>query len=232
MKNISSLFFSALIFLTFEFAHAGLLMTYHQLALKDLDEMNELVTSKIKEAKKARSGKIVPLKEALQAVFSRPNEDGMVGKVYSPLVTELDRLDSLEKVYRDLTEEALNALKNTKNFKPDVQVTYSIFLENLVAEFKPSAAEEGLEKRIIEKIAQASVELTKDALKERKRRLMKEGESPSVLAEHALKAAAEKKALQKTTVDISPKVEAKSDKPVTDPSVKPGKEFETDENSK
>jgi transcriptional regulator with XRE-family HTH domain len=53
----------------------------------------------------------------------------------------------------------------------------------------------------IEKIAKASIELTKDALKERKRRLMKEGESPSVIAvtvlkniEEEKKAAAEAKA--------------------------------------
>lgn len=206
-------------------AQAGLLMTYHQLTLKDLDEMTELVSAKIKESKKSSSGKIIPLREAMQAVFSRPNEDGMIIKVYSPLKTQLDRLDSLEKVYRDLTDEALHALRNNKNFKADVQVTYAIFLENLISEFKPLASEPGFERKTLEKIASASVELTKEALKERKRRLMKEGESPSVLATLALKQLDEKKAELKA----EPKTDdARVEKPAAKAPVKT--EVKTDAN--
>lgn len=236
MKNqMRILFFTLMAFLFFSRSEAGLLMTYHQLALKDLDEMNELVNGKIKESKKTRSGKVVPLKEGLQAVFSRPNEDGMVAKVYFPLRSELERLDSLEKIYRDLTDEAMNALQNTKNFKADVQVTYAIFLENLIAEFKPLIKDDGFEKKTIEKIAKASIELTKEALKERKRRLMKEGESPSVLAELVLKQAEEKKAEAPPAAESKPSTAAPVAKPAeqkVDPSVVPDQEFEADEKSK
>lgn len=196
---------------------------YHQLALKDLDQMNDFVNSKIKESKKSSSGKIIPLREGLQAVFSRPNEDGMIAKVYVPLRNELDRHSSLEKSYKDLIDEALYALKNTKNFKADVQVSYAIFLENILSEFKPLAGEVGFERKMIEKIAQASVQLSKDALKERKRRLMKEGESPSVLAELVLKSADQEKKARE---------EKKSAEVVIDKTVVPGKEFDLENKPK
>ena len=107
-------------------ASAGLLYTYNQLTVKDLDQMSALVKNKINESKAADAGKIVPIKEGLQAVFSRPNSDDMIDKVSSPLRTILDQEDATEKVFGDLVTEALNALINTKNFKKEVQVTYSI----------------------------------------------------------------------------------------------------------
>ncbi|MFM6928865.1 MAG: hypothetical protein ACKOX6_10410, partial [Bdellovibrio sp.] len=93
-------------------AQAGLLFNYSQLATKDLDEMNQLVTDKIKESKKAYSGKNVPLKEALQAVYSRPNDDDMIDKIAAPLRTNLDEIEAWEKTVSQLTDEAVNALKH------------------------------------------------------------------------------------------------------------------------
>lgn len=165
---------------------AGLLMPYHKLAVKDLDQMNKLVADKIKESKKASDGKIVPLKEALQAVLARPNEDGMIDKVLTPLKNEIDDHDAWEKTIEQLTTEALNALKMTKNFKGDAQVSYAIFLENLIAELKPSAHKEGFEKKTLERIRDAKIKLSKEAQKERKLRLMKSPVSPSEIAEMVL----------------------------------------------
>ncbi len=203
---------------------AGLLMTYHQLTMKDLDQMNEFVNSKLKEARKSSTGKIIPLREGLQAVFSRPNDDGMIAKIYSPLRNELERQNTLEKVYKDLIDEAIHVLTHPQNFKPDVQTTYAIFLENLISEFKPMLKDEAsFEKKMIEKIANASIELSNESLKERKRRLMKEGKSPSVLANLVLKEAKEE---QKPVADKKPA------EPVIDKSVVPGQEFESEVKSK
>lgn len=168
---------------------AGLLMNYSQLALKDLDQMNALVVSKIKEAKKSSSGKVVPLKEALQAVYSRPNEDGMIEKVIGPLRTELDGDEEWEKTLNSLTVEAIDALKNTKAFKPVVQVTYQIFLENMMIDMKPYLGKAGFERSLVEKIRQAKIENTKESNNERKLRMMKSTISPSELAEQLLSGA-------------------------------------------
>jgi hypothetical protein len=188
-------------------AAAGLLFKYHQLVLKDLDQMNAMVSEKIKESKKSYAGKIVPLKEALQAVLARPDEDSMVDKVLPPLRAELEDLNSWEKAVRTLTDEALNALRVTRSFHGDVQVTYAIFLENLMAEIKPLAYKGGFEKKILEKIRDAKIEITKEATKESTLRRMKTTVSPSQIATDLLKEAEIKAAEEKAK---EPKVEETS----------------------
>lgn len=173
---------SLILFFITGIAHAGLLFTYHQLTLKNLDQMNALIKNKIKESKSAYSGKLVPLKEALQAIFSRPNTDDMINKVKDPLRNQLDQESSYEIIFEELIQEAIYALKNTKNFKRDVQVTYAIFLENTIAEFKPDIKDGNFEMKMLTKISESNLILTKEARKERQLRLMTEGVSPSELA--------------------------------------------------
>lgn len=163
-------------------ARAGLLFTYNQLTTKDLEQMNQLVRNKIKESKTAGSGQVVPLKEALQAVYSRPNQDNVIEKVMPALKAALDHDDESERVYKELIDEALNALTHTKNFKKEVQVTYSIFLENIISEFKPDLKKDSFEEKMIRKIAEKNIQLTKDAINDRRLRLMSESPSPSQIA--------------------------------------------------
>ena len=100
--------------------------------------------------------------------------------------TKLTDLGIYDKTVESLTQEALNALKNAKNFKPSVQVTYAYFLENLMAQTKSAAREDGFEKSMLEKIAKSDVSLSKEAINERKLRLMKESKSPSDIAKDIL----------------------------------------------
>lgn len=178
-------------FLLASHAQAGLLFNYSQLALKDLDQMNKLVTDKVKEAKKSSSGQVIPLKEALQAVYSRPNEDEMIDKIIAPLRTNLDNYDAWEKTLSQLTDEAIGALKNPRAFKPIVQATYVIFLENLLSELKPYIKQEGYERALAVRIRDAKIEVSKEAVNERKLRTMKNTTSPSEIATSVLKAADE-----------------------------------------
>ncbi len=187
--------------------NAGLLYTYNQLTVKDLDQMNALVKNKVKESKNADSGKIVPIKEGLQAVFSRPNSDDMIEKITPPLRAIMEQEDATEKVFGELVQEAINALKNTKNFKKEVQVTYAIFLENVISEFKPSLRVGGFEFKTIKKIADSDIELTKDAEKDRKLRLMQESSSPSVIAAKVIENFEEKLKAKPTAVDDSAKTD-------------------------
>lgn len=174
-------------------AQAGLLFNYSQLALKDLDQMNQLVLDKVKESKKSASGKVVPLKEALQAVYSRPNDDDMIEKVIAPLRSNLDEQEAWEKTLSQLTDEAINALKNPKAFKPVVQVTYVIFLENLLAEIKPYLKNgAGFERKLIERVRDADIKVTKEAANERRLRTMKSSVSPSEIAAKVLEQSAQK----------------------------------------
>ena len=185
---------------------AGLLYTYNQLTLKDLDQMSALVKNKLKESKSADAGKVVPIKEGLQAVFSRPNNDDMIEKISAPLRTVLEQEEATEKVFGELVAEAVNALTNTKNFKKEVQVTYAIFLENVISEFKPLLKKDGFEYTIVKKIADSSIELTKDAQRDRKLRLMQESTSPSEIAKRVLQDF-EEKSKKPTTAKDEPAVQ-------------------------
>ncbi len=148
--------------------------------------MNKLVQEKIKESKKA-DAKIVPLKEGFQAVFARPDQDRMIEKVAGPLRSEMVSLGRYEKAVNELTEEALNALTNTKNFKPTVQVTYLFFLENLMADMKPVLSDtDSFEKKLMQKIEKADIKLTKQALNELASRGFADKKSPSEVAEQIL----------------------------------------------
>ena len=187
MKYTFQTFLSVLLFLSFQSASAGLLFTYHQLALKDLDAMTKLVQSKVKESKRSGSGKVVPLKEAYQAVMSRPDDDGLIEKVVGPLRNALEDIEEKDRITQDLIQEALNALTNTKNFKADVQVTYWIFLENTIADLKQNLStsedvKSSFEYRMLDKIAKAKLEITDKAKQERTLRMMKSTNSPSEVA--------------------------------------------------
>jgi hypothetical protein len=173
-------------FLVGSHSWAGLLFTYNQLVLMELDQMSKLAQDKIKESKKA-DAKIVPLKEGFQAILSRPDQDRMIEKVAGPLRSEMVNLGKYEKAVTELTEEALNALRNTKNFKPTVQVTYLFFLENLMADMKPVLTDaESFEKKLMQKIKKAEIKLTKQALSDLASRGFADKKSPSEVAEQIL----------------------------------------------
>ena len=166
-------------------SQAGLLFSYNRLALKDLDDMSRLVKDKIKESHKETGDKSIPLKEGLQAVFSRPNPDFLIEKILPPLKSELDDLGAWERSLKSLVKEALGALKNPGAFKPEAQVTYLVFLENLVSELRPRSKEK-FETALLEQIRDAKIVVTDGAQKERQLRMMKETTSPSALAEQVL----------------------------------------------
>jgi hypothetical protein len=175
----------AITILSGKLAFAGLLYQYSALVTKDLDQMSKIVEEKVKESQHAGGDKVIPLKEGLQAVYCRPNEDGLIEKIISPIKSRLDELDAWELSLKKLTGEALGALKNPKAFHPPVQVTYLVFLENLMAEIKPKAGGE-FEKKVLVSIRDAKIEVTKEASHERVLRLMKESVSPSKIAEQIL----------------------------------------------
>jgi hypothetical protein len=186
-------------FLWASVSSAGLLYNYSQLTLKDLDQMNELAQKKIKEFKK--DGSVDVLKEAVQAVYSRPNDDAMVEKVIVPLRTELDENEQWEATMDALVQEAIGALKNPKAFKPVVQNTYAIFLENVIADFKPFAEKPGHERQVIQKIRDAKIEMSKEAVNERKLRTMSNHKSPSEIATQVLDGIVKAEAAEKKAAD-------------------------------
>jgi hypothetical protein len=184
---------------------AGLLYNYSQLTLKDLDQMNDMAKKKVKEFKKEKSPQV--LKEGVQAIYSRPNDDAMIEKVIQPLRSELEENDMWEGTIDELVQEAIGALKNPKAFKPVVQNTYAIFLENIIGDFKPFADKPGFERKELEKIRDAKIEMTKEAMNERKIRSMNTHKSPSEIASLSLDSIAKEEASRKAEEAANAKVE-------------------------
>jgi len=198
-------------------AQAGLLYTYNQLTLMELDQLNQLVQDKIKESKKS-DAKMVPLKEALQALYARPDQDRMLEKVAGPLRNELIEIGQYERAMTQLTEEALNALTNTRNFRPPVQVTYLVFLENLMADLKPALKTENkFEKGLVEKIKKAKIKITKPAQNDLVRRGFSEKKSPSEVASLILSDLKDReeqsKKAKKETVETNTEISNETDEP-------------------
>lgn len=189
--QISRYFIVSLLSLTLFIApaQAGLIYNYSQLALKDLDQMTKIVKEKIKESKQSGGDKVIALKEGLQAVYTRPNEDFLIEKIVSPLKNALDELDAYEDAVTQLVREATGALGNPKAFKPVAQVSYAIFLDNLMSEMRPNIHEK-FENSIFTMIKAAKLKNTKEAINERDLRMMKIRPSPSEIAEAALDEAA------------------------------------------
>lgn len=172
------------------------LYVYSRMALKDLDEVNKLVTDKISESKATTGDKITPLREAMQAVYARPNDDFLIDKVISPLRTELNEHEAYESTIKALIEEALGALKKPDKVKTAAQVTYSIMLENFLAEMKPNSKEK-FERDLITMVRDARVSLSKKAKTERQLGMMREGRSPSEIASAILKGEEQAKGSEK-----------------------------------
>lgn len=185
-KMILPVLLSAFTMLTGMAANAGLLFNYSQLKIKDIDSMSKLIDAKINESRKAGGDQTVPLKECLQAVYSRPNEDFLIDKVIGPLKSELEDHNAWESSLQKLTKEAIGALQHAKAFRPVVQVTYIVFLENVLADQKPTL-DKPFSQKLVQQIHDAKIEVTKEAESERKLRVMKETTSPSEIAGQMLK---------------------------------------------
>lgn len=182
---------SNLAFLPLAGAQSTTLYSYSRLALKDLDEMNKLVQEKIRESRASKGDRIGPLREAMQAIFARPNDDFMIDKVMSPLRNELDEHGAYESTLRSLVEESIAALKKPEKVKAAAQVTYAIMLENFLSDLKPRVNEK-FEKSVITQIRDADIELTRKAESERKLGMMKPTKSPSEIAAQILQATEKK----------------------------------------
>lgn len=172
------------------------LYVYSRMALKDLDEMNNLVQSKIRESRSSKGDKIRPLREAMQAVYSRPNSDFMIDKVVSPLRNELDEHDARDAAVKSLVQEAVQGLQKPEKMKPAAQVTYAVMLENFIAEMKPSVDEKFANAQLVF-IRDANIKITEKANRERRLGIMRPGRSPSELAGEILKDHDQKRAKEK-----------------------------------
>lgn len=166
-------------------AWAQIKYTYSQLAVKDLDEMSKIVSQTVAESRQSKLDRSLILREGLFLVLSRPNPDFLIEKIISPLRNELEAFGEWESTLRILVQESVSVLKKPKNVTPQNQVTHLVFLENVIAELRPKAAEE-FTQSIYKIIADADIKVTKQARAQRQLSMMKNPISPSQTAQKLL----------------------------------------------
>lgn len=110
----------------------------------------------------------------------------MVDKLIEIVRFNLDSDEQWEEVVDNVADKSIAQLKNETTPVPD-QVTYLILLENLVAQFQPEFIKQYqgplFETEIIEKIAQADIQVSDAARAERQLNLMTAQRSPSEIAQ-------------------------------------------------
>lgn len=155
---------------------------YAQLAMKDLDQMNAMVLEQLRVSK-AYDTDPEPLKKAVVFIFSRPNEDGTLEKVLSYVKNPLYDQDLWNETLSQLTDKSIESLKNPQGLNGREQVTYSVILLNILSELKPDLKKQGFEMQLVQRIADANIEFSKEARAERSLGQMRgSSSSPSVVA--------------------------------------------------
>lgn len=164
-----------------------LAVRYSYLKILDLDQMTNLMQKSVKEFNQTEDSQ--RLKEALLICFARPDEDGVIEKILAIVRTPLDDRNLWESAFEELQDQSLEGVKND-NLSTVDQVTYSVVIENVLSELRPffikQYASAGFETRLVEKIAQADIQLSSEAKNERKLNLMKGYVSPSIVAQAML----------------------------------------------
>lgn len=162
---------------------------YRALKILDLDQMTDLMYGKVNEYKKTNN--IQALKEGALIAYSRPDEDGLIDKIMSIVKVPLEDAGEWQNTVQQMVSQSTEAVQNKDGrTKAIQQVTASVVLENILAELRPEFVKQyetgGFETLIVEKIANANLKYTKEALNEKKLNQMRVGLSPSKVAQNLI----------------------------------------------
>jgi hypothetical protein len=194
MKTLIKVWISLLIVTSATAAQAAT-YKYNDLIIKDYDEMNAQVQSRIKKARAASQHDgdeandheaIEILRDALKLIFSRPNSDNMVSKLTPEVRRELTGFSAYEDSISSLVAEELAVVKNDGNTVSQ-RSTALFVLENILSEIRPEAANNPDVKRIIQRIADGKIKVAEDVAMDRKMRSMYKTQNPSDEAKEILK---------------------------------------------
>jgi len=180
-------------------AHAKLEFDSSQLLMKNMEQMNELVTKKISTASRIQASQvkdsddepdmtepeaIEALTGALKIILGRPDQDGARSGLFSRVRRELNDLNAYDQALVGLIDESIRELK--KKTSPKVQATYLYILENLMAELKPDLKSNSSARKHVTKIRDANIQISPEARSQLLLRTMSEPTSPSETAARLL----------------------------------------------
>lgn len=138
---------------------------YADLQMKNFEEMQSRINARIKQAELASSTNnkmaTVILRDALQLIFSRPNNDNMVSQLVPPVRTLLKNLEVYESTLNEISIDMIKEITNQKQ-KAQVRGTSLLVLNNLMSETKPEAKNNEAIRKIFIMIRDAKLKVADD----------------------------------------------------------------------
>lgn len=164
------------------------------LLLKNSQQVESMIDSKIKHAQKLQSKQednedgeiqaepeaVEMLKDGMRIALSRPDQDGSRKNLYSRVKRELVDINALEQVLTELTEEALAELRTQDG--PRRTATFVVLLENMMAEIRPEIGDNDDYRKILERVRDAKISITEKSKVQNLLRSMSIPVSPSETA--------------------------------------------------
>lgn len=158
--------------------------------------MTELVEARVNAYKESEDRE--KLIDALTISLSRPNEDDTAGRLVAAINRSAESDEQWQQVLKTTLERSLAALSDPAT-SPEDQVTYLVLLQNWLAEVRPQVLRPGeapFEKTLVQKIADAHIEVSAAADRESSLNLMTRLRSPSVIATDILNSPSSKNGLK------------------------------------
>ena len=159
-------------------------MTSFEMKTTDTDQLQKRVDTLIEEAEAQQ--KTSPLKQAMRLVLSHTNENATVDKLLPQITSQLVDWNELETQLRELTEEALSRVI-ARHGESSQQVTYTVILENIVYELNANREDWPFHRQLMQKIANANINLSRKVKNDSQLWIMRNLTSPSQLAQSFLK---------------------------------------------
>lgn len=170
---------------------------YTTLIFKDYPDLKPLIRNAVKESRRFKYPKdgekaISPLKKSLKMVLSRPDDDNLVSKLNTELVSDLENMGVFNDVIDDMLKEAKDEVYN-KALNPKVRATALIMMNNLLLMIRPLSLDNTALAKSICKLADEDMKIPKEIVKNSELTTMLKEPSPTNLAKKIMKWYAEQK---------------------------------------
>lgn len=128
---------------------------------------------------------LLPLRETLTMLLSRPNDDNLATDLMTDIESELENLGAYEETLQKIIDERL-AVINNKKLSPAYRTTAAVCINNLLLEIKPKSLKNPSIAKVICKLADQNVKIPKDVQESSMFKSLYLEKSPSKVAQEIM----------------------------------------------